>query len=56
MSIMYRTTMVKIVAWTKNPKSVGHPSLLEMAMKRENAEFTALYVHGLNRIKSTSVV
>ena len=48
---------VKTVAWTKKPKGVGHPLLLAIVpMKRDNNEFTRLYVHGLKRSNNTKVV
>lgn len=48
---------VKTVACIKKPKEVGHPLLLAIGpTKRDNTEFTSLYVQGLKRSNNTRVV
>jgi hypothetical protein len=48
---------VKTVACKKKPKVVGHPLLLAIGpTKRDNKEFTRLYVKGLKRINNKIVV
>ena len=48
---------VKTMACIKKPKGVGHPLLLAIGpTKRDNKEFTSLYVQGLKRSNNTSVV
>jgi len=56
-SIIYLTMNVKTAACTKKPKVVGHPLLLAIVpTKRDNKEFTSLYVKGLKRSNNTRVV
>jgi hypothetical protein len=48
---------VKIVACKMKPNIVGHPLLLAIGpTKRDNKEFTSLYVQGLKRSNNTKVV
>jgi hypothetical protein len=55
--ISKRKIIVNTIAWTINPNIVGQPSLFAIGPTREdNKLWTNLYIHGLNKIKRSTVV